>query len=144
MMIADIRETHDLVWAAIVTGFFGVVAVVISNRHQRNMKSLSAKIDVTNDRLDTGNGVKIGKAVYRLEQQQDIILGNQTLQMATLQEHGHRLSELSDFHEEQGVKITRIGDVLNDHLLSLEEAAEQLAARGRLHVRKTDATEEGN
>ena len=55
--------THDLVWAAVVTGVFGTVAIVLTNRHQRNMKALSTKIDLANERLDTGNGVTVGTAV---------------------------------------------------------------------------------
>ena len=147
--------THDLVWAAVVTGVFGTIAIVLTNRHQRNMKALSLKIDLANERLDTGNGVTVGSAVRdmkkELRQTTDVIVSNQTLQMTTLKQHGDTLVALTESQSEHGQRLedlaetqSRQGDLLNDHLLSLEEAAEQLAAKGRLHVRKTDTEGTGS
>ena len=150
--------THDLVWAAVVTGVFGTIAVVLTNRHQRNMKALSLKIDLANQRLDTGNGVTVGSAVRdvkaateALKQTADVVVSNQHLQMTTLSEHGRKLIELTESQTDHGAKLedlaetqSRQGDLLNDHLFQLDEAAEQLAAKGRLHVRKTDTEGTGS
>jgi len=135
--------THDLVWAAVVTGVFGTIAIVLTNRHQRNMKALSMKIDLANERLDTGNGVTVGtavklmkKATDDLRQTADVVVSNQHLQMTTLSEHGRKLIELTESQTDHGRKLEalaeggrRTADILNDHLLAMDEAVEVLALR---------------
>ena len=115
--------THDIVLAAVVTGVFATLGIALTNRHQSRMKSLEAKIDTANQRLDTGNGVTVGSAVREvkaatdaLKQTATVVVQNQHLQMTTLSEHGRKLIELTDSQADHGQKLEALADTLSDHL----------------------------
>lgn len=104
--------THDIVFAAIVTGVFATIGVVLKNRHQATMNALSLKIDTANQRLDTGNGVTVGAAVKLMKETtddlrrtNDVIVSNQTLQIATLKQHGDTLIALTESQSDHGQRL---------------------------------------
>lgn len=115
-------EGEAIILAAIVAATATVVASIIGARAHRATKRIDAKLGEVDSKLDTGNGAQIGATVHRVEQNQEIVLANQHLQTATLAEHGRKLVEL-----DEGMK--RHSDLMNDHLMAMDTAAELLVAQ---------------